>query len=382
MWDYRVLRRLDFRTVPVILGLMSVSLLVISATSVDRLQGFRTGGGEPGFFTPLVKSQMRWFGLGIIAYLFFAGFDYGKLRVWSRIVYVASIIMLCGLFFTSSIHNVHRWYRIPFIGIAMQPSECAKFALILMLGSFLDGKSHVIATRKTALQALLLTLIPFVLIVRQPDLGSAFVLYPIASGIFYFAGIHRRILSYLVFFGVAIFSAISLLFLEIIPYDRIHPLASACLKPYQCERLNPATYHHQAGRTAIGLGKYTGSGFRRGRFTGRGFLPAASTDSVFPAFVEEFGVLGGSVILLLFFGLIYFSFRVTAVARDSFGRILAAGVAMYIAVHVVVNIGMMCGFLPITGVPLLLMTYGGSSVLWSMASLGLLQSVYVRRYMF
>ncbi|MCB1082891.1 MAG: FtsW/RodA/SpoVE family cell cycle protein, partial [Simkania sp.] len=86
--------------------------------------------------------------------------------------------------------------------------------------------------------------------------------------------------------------------------------------------------------------------------------------------------------LLLFFGLIYCSFQVTAVARDHFGRVLSAGVTIYLAIHVVVNIGMMCGFLPITGVPLVLMTYGGSSVLWTMIALGILQSVYTRRYMF
>ena len=100
------------------------------------------------------------------------------------------------------------------------------------------------------------------------------------------------------------------------------------------------------------------------------------------AFGEEFGLVGLVLLLALYYALIYFSFQVTAVAKDPFGRLLAAGVAVYLAMHVLVNIGMMCGFLPITGVPLILVTYGGSSVLTTMMALGILQSIYCRRFMF
>jgi rod shape determining protein RodA len=103
---------------------------------------------------------------------------------------------------------------------------------------------------------------------------------------------------------------------------------------------------------------------------------------VFPAFVEQFGFLGALVLIFAFFGMIYFSFQVTAVAKDDFGKLLSSGIAVYIAIHVIVNVGMMCGLLPITGVPLLLISYGGSSVMSAMIALGILQSVYVRRYMF
>jgi len=102
---------------------------------------------------------------------------------------------------------------------------------------------------------------------------------------------------------------------------------------------------------------------------------------VFPAFAEEFGMVGALILLSLFFGLIYFSFQVAAKARDHFGRLLAAGIAVYLAMHVIINVGMMCGFLPITGVPLILVSYGGSSVLSTMIALGLLQSIYARRFL-
>jgi len=103
---------------------------------------------------------------------------------------------------------------------------------------------------------------------------------------------------------------------------------------------------------------------------------------VFASFGEEFGLIGIFFLLLFFFGLIYFSFQVTAVAKDCFGRLLSAGITVYLAMHIIVNIGMMCGFLPITGVPLILITYGGSSVLSTMMALGVLQSIYSRRFMF
>jgi len=160
------------------------------------------------------------------------------------------------------------------------------------------------------------------------------------------------------------------------------PVFTKAMKEYQYERLNPNTYHQKAGQTAIALGKITGTGIGKSEFTGRKWLPFAYTDSVFPAFTEQTGMLGAFFLLLLFFGLIYCSFQVIAVARDPFGRLLSSGISVYLAMHVIVNIGMMCGFLPITGVPLILVSYGGSSVLSTMTALGLLQSVYARRFTF
>jgi rod shape determining protein RodA len=175
---------------------------------------------------------------------------------------------------------------------------------------------------------------------------------------------------------------VALIFLGIIPHESLRPTATLFLKNYQFDRLNPATHHQKAAAIAIALGGFSGSGWRKSEFSGRGWLPAPYTDSVFPAFGEEFGLLGLSLLMVLYYALIYFSFQVTAVAKDSFGRLLSAGITVYLAMHILVNIGMMCGFLPITGVPLVLVTYGGSSILVTMMALGLLQSVYSRRFMF
>ncbi len=377
MWNHQYLRRIDFKALPLILALMVISILVIASTTSEvQLTG------EDLFFTPNVKNQIQRFGVGIVCYLFFAGLDYHKLREWAWILYIGTIVMLVGLFFTEAIQHVHRWYRIPFIGGTLQPSEYAKLTLVLTLSWFLEKKGRSVGDWRTFFQASLIVFIPFVLILKQPDLGSAIVLFPMTLSMFYFGGIRKKVISILSACGVIALIIISLIFTGVLSHETLRPVATKFLKEYQYERFDPDTYHHQAAKTAIALGGYTGSGWKKSTFTGRQFLPAAHTDSVFPAFVEEFGIFGAICILLLFFGLIYCSFQVTAIARDHFGRVLSAGIAAYLAIHVVINIGMMCGFLPITGVPLVLVTYGGSSVTLTMSALGILQSIYARRFMF
>ncbi|MCB1084995.1 MAG: FtsW/RodA/SpoVE family cell cycle protein [Chlamydiia bacterium] len=377
MWNHQYLRRLDFRTLPIIALLMVMSVMIIASTT-SQVQI----SGEDIFLTQHVKNQIQRFGVGICCYLLFAGLDYHKLREWAWILYVVIILLLLGLFFTEPIQHVHRWYRIPFVGGTLQPSEYAKLSLVLTLSWFLEKKGRDVASIRTVFQAGLIVFIPFLLILKQPDLGSAMVLFPMALGMFYFGGIRKGMIKLMSVLGVGALIVISLIFTEVISHEDLKPIATKVLKEYQYERFNPNTYHHEAAKTAIALGGYTGSGWKKSTFTGRQFLPAAHTDSVFPAFVEEFGIFGAIFMLLLFFGLIYCSFQVTAVARDHFGRVLAAGISVYLAIHVVINVGMMCGFLPITGVPLILVTYGGSSVTLTMSALGILQSIYTRRFMF
>ena len=376
MWDPRVLSRLDWRIYPLVFCLMAISLLVISAMtgSVNEWEG-------PHFWTPLVKSQMRWFCLGWLVFAFFTSFDYRKLRDWSFFLYLATLLLLIGLFFVTPIQNVHRWYRIP--GLAsFQPSEQAKLVLIIALSWFLERKGSLVHSFRSAIQMGLIVGVPFFLILKQPDLGTALVLYPIALCMGYFAGIHRGALRLMIGSGLLVFGFAALIFMGVLSHEKMQPFFTKFVKEYQYERLNPNTYHQKAAQTAIAIGGLTGTGWHKSEFSGRKWLPAAHTDSVFAAFGEEFGALGLAFLLFLFYALIYCSFQVAAVARDPFGRLLAAGLAAYLSMHVLVNIAMMCALLPISGVPLVFVTYGGSSLLTTMAALGLLQSIYSRRFMF
>ncbi len=377
MWDHRYLRHIDFRTIPILLLLMLISVLVISATTPDGADGM-----EESLFTPLAKSQIRWFGMGWVVYFCFVGLDYRKLKKYTWVLYVGMIFVLIGLFFTPTIQNVHRWYKIPGFNFAFQPSEYAKLIVVMSLSLFLENKADEISRKRATFKAILIVLIPFILILKQPDLGTALILFPIALVMFYFGGISKKIIYTMSAGAVCGVVFISMMFLGFIPHEEFRPYATTVIKEYQYERLNPNTYHQKASQTAIALGGLTGSGWHKSEFTGRQWLPAAHTDSVFAAYSEEFGLVGVFFLLLFFFGLIYFSFQVTALAKDQFGRLLSAGITTYLAMHMIVNMGMMCGFLPITGVPLMLITYGGSSVLSTMAALGILQSIYSRRFMF
>ncbi|MBM3198297.1 MAG: FtsW/RodA/SpoVE family cell cycle protein, partial [Chlamydiae bacterium] len=338
MWSLRALSRMDFRTIPLLLGVMMMSLLVISATTcetADRL--------EESFFTPYVISQIKWFGIGFFVYFFFAALDYQYLRKWSLVLYIVAIVMLLGLFFTAPIQNVQRWYRIPGLGIAFQPSEYAKLFVVIALSWFLEKKTAIIQTRQTTLQAIFIIFIPFILILKQPDLGTALVLFPIGLVMFYFGGMKRKVVMGMSLLALLALGFVSLLFLGILSHEKMRPVLTHVLKEYQYERLNPNTYHQKASQTALALGGVWGSGWRESEFSGKQWLPAAHTDSVFAAFGEEFGLVGVLLLLIFFFGLIYFSFQVTAVAKDRFGRLLSAGITVYLAMHMIVNMGMMCG---------------------------------------
>ncbi len=372
MFDAKFLRRLDFKTLPILLCIMLISILIISSATYDGVT----------WFTSSVKNQLRSFGIGLICYIFFACFDYRKLRQYAIPIYIGTIILLIGLFFTPSIQNVHRWYRIPGIPFALQPSEFAKVVVVIMLSWFLDKHHQTIKTWGTAILAGFLALIPFALILKQPDLGGALILFPITLGMFYIGNIRKEVIFLMNLMGLFALLIVFLLFSGIISHEEFKPVATKFLKEYQYERLNPNTYHQKAGETAISLGSVFGSGWCKSEYTGKRWLPFGHTDSVFCVFAEEFGLVGSIFLLSLFFALIYFCFQVVAVAKDLFGRLLSAGIGVYISMHVIINVGMMSGFLPITGIPLVLVTYGGSSVVATMMALGILQSIYSRRYMF
>jgi rod shape determining protein RodA len=378
MWSYRYLSRLDFRLIPLMLGLMVISLLIVSSFTLEPNLDLI----EEPFLTPIAKQQLRWFGIGFVVFLAVAGFDYNKLREWTWLLYGLILFLLGGLFFTDSIQNVHRWYRIPFINATFQPSECAKLVVVITLSWFLERRQSQASSWNTAFCGGLIAGIPFLLILKQPDLGTALVLFPITLVMFYFGGVRSGVIKCMTVLGLAALVMVGVLFLNIIPHEEMRPYATKFLKDYQFDRLDPNTHHQRAAAIAIALGGLTGKGWRSSEFSGGGWLPAAYTDSVFPAFGEEFGLIGLLVMLALFYALIYCSFQVTAVAANPFGRLLSAGISVYLAMHVLVNCGMMIGFLPITGVPLVLVTYGGSSIIATMIALGILQSIYSRRFMF
>ncbi len=374
----RVFSRIDYRLVFIVLALQLSGLFTIAAYSQDLL----LDSSPVSFFQANVKSQLQWIALSWICFFIFVKFDYAKLREWAWIVYFLSIVALIGLFFTDPIVRVQRWYRMPFIGMSIQPSEMAKVAVVIALSWFLERRALIAESFSTLLGALAIVGLPFLLILKQPDLGSAVVLYPMTLVILFFGGVSLRSLKMLALPGFFVAALIFLTFSGLVPHEQLRPCMTRFLKEYQCERLNPETHHQKASQTAIAIGGVKGAGWRQGEYWRGGSLPAPYTDSIFAAFGEEFGLIGLFFLLILYYLLISCCFQTVSVAKDSFGRLIASGIAVYITVHVVINVGMMSGCLPVTGVPLLLMSYGGSSLTMTMAALGITQSVYSRRFMF
>lgn len=372
MSPLKVISRIDLRMVGVIIVLMILSLLVISSVTAEEESG--------KFFTPFVINQIKWFCLGWALFFLFTYINYHRLKEWTWLLYLLIVLLLVGLFLTSPLLHVRRWYRLPIVGLTLQPSEFAKLTSVLALAWLLD-RDH--SSKKTLFFFLLLTIaIPFLLILKQPDLGSALVLYPIFLVMCYYGRVPKRYFRICLSFSLCGFLFISLIFMGGLSHKSMKPFFSRFLKEYQYERLNPSTYHQRASQAAIALGGIKGSGWKKSSFSSQKWLPAAHTDSVFAAFGEEFGAVGIFFLLMLFYLLIHFGFQVSAVAKDRYGQMLAAGLSTYLSMHILMNILMMCGFLPISGVPLTLLTYGGNSILTTMASLGMLQSIYVRRFMF
>ena len=378
MFSARFLRRIDIRIIFIICILMGISLVTISSYSCEFNHDF----ADDSFMTPMVRSQLKWFCVGWGLFFLFSGFDYNKLREYAWVIYGLSLIALIGLFFTDPIQRVQRWYRLPFIQFNMQPSETAKLAVIIALSWFLEKKASSSRSIATTIGALLIVGIPFILILKQPDFGAALVLYPMALVMCYFGDIHPGVIRSLIFAGAVAFACVFTIFSGMVSHEEARPYARTFLKEYQYERLNPNTHHQKASVTSIAVGGVSGVGWKNSEYARAGSLPAPYTDSVFSAFGEEFGFVGLTFLLVLFYALIYCSFQVTVVAKDPFGRLLASGIAVFLAVQVLINIGMMCGFLPITGVPLVLVSYGGSHVVSTMIAIGILQSIYSRRFMF
>ncbi|EPP36114.1 Peptidoglycan glycosyltransferase MrdB [Chlamydia avium] len=376
MRNIRYFSHVDFWVFFIIILLMVISVIVIS--SMDSSATFIIS--SKGIFTKKSLMQIRHFALGWVAFTICMYLDYHKLRNWAWFLYFLMVLSLVGLFFVPTVQNVHRWYKIPFINLSVQPSEYAKLIVVIMLSYVLDARKSVIESKMTAVLACLVVGLPFLLIFKEPDLGTALVLCPIALAIFYLGNIHPLFVKICsIIAGLGVFCSL-LIFSGIIPHDRVKPYALKIIKEYQYERLSPSNHHQRASLISIGLGGVKGRGWKSGEFAGRGWLPYGYTDSVFSALGEEFGLIGLFFTLWLFYSLICFGCRTVAAAVDDFGRLLAAGITVYIAMHVLINISMMCGLLPITGVPLVLVSYGGSSVISTMASLGILQSIYSRRF--
>jgi rod shape determining protein RodA len=360
------LLRLDWWVMGSCIGLFACGLLAIwVATSQDI----------PGSPLHYVTRQAIYGAVGLVCLLLIARVDFMRLRPWFLWFYGAILVsnvfvLLAG----AAARGSKRWIELP--GFTLQPSEVGKLLLVLAIAGFVAERSKRLFEIKTTLEVVGLALLPALIVIVQPDLGSGVVYMIMATAILFVAGTkwtHFAALgtAAVVAIGGALFVA---------PELGIH-----VLKPYQVDRLtafvhpsnNPQSQGYQLNQsvTAIGAGETLGRGPSGATQTKLNFLPEHHTDFVFSVIGESFGFAGAMVLLALYGVLLWRAIRIIAGARNLYGTLIAGGITAMLIFQIFLNIAMTVGLMPVTGVPLPLISYGGSSVIVTFLAIGLLQSV-------
>ncbi len=332
----------------------------------------------------LFFKQIVWIVIGLGVMTAAVLVDYHTVGRYAYVLYAISLVLLLFVMIIGKTGmGAQRWLAIgPF---AFQPSELAKLSLTLALARYFaeDPKRGGYDLRDLAIPGIMVV-IPLVLVLKQPDLGTAIMLLLTSACIAVIAGL--RIRSVLIVL-LAIGMVASAMFL--VPQAR-HKIWGK-LKPYQQSRIraffDPGSdplgsgYHANQSKIAVGSGQITGKGFRKGTQSQMAFLPERHTDFIFAVLAEELGLIGGGLLILLYLALLLASLDAAKNAKDRLGCLMAAGIVSMLSLYVFINVGMAIGIVPVVGVPLPLVSYGGTSIITTFLALGLLLNIQIRRFM-
>ncbi len=366
MFDRRLVHYFDW-------GLMGVTVL-IAGVGLLTLYSAVTADPPPAPQKILFFKQIVWFCIGIAVMIVAFSFNYRLLDRWAYPVYCACVLMLLGVILFGKLAGGSRRWLI--LGpVHLQPSELIKIAVVVVLAKYYSKNMNSGGfSLRELVRPVLVVAVPFGLIVAQPDLGTAGLIALIAVSITLFAKVERRSLAILLASGMAVF-----------------PAVWSLLRDYQKQRiltfLNPdqdplgSGYHIIQSKIAIGSGMMSGKGYLQGTQNALSFLPEEHTDFIFSVLAEEWGFAGSVALIVLFLVLILWGLSIAHRCRDPFGTALAVGITALLFWQVVINIGMTMGLMPVVGVPLPLISYGGSSTLTVAICIGLLMNVSMRRFM-
>ncbi|HET7874494.1 MAG TPA: rod shape-determining protein RodA [Methylomirabilota bacterium] len=358
--DRRLLQNVDWPLLGAAFFIILLSLISLSALAPGR-------GGSA-----LAWRQLSWVGVGVLALLLVVSLDYRTLVRAAPALYVAGLgLLIAVLVLGRTVSGARRWIRLG--AVTVQPSELFKLIFILVLAWALASGRTQNLTRARLIGIFALLAVPVGLVVRQPDLGTALVLVPVAAAVMVGMGLRLKILGVL---GLAGMAAMPLMWLVLRPYQRDRLLVY--LDPFR-DPLGTA-YNVIQAKIAIGSGQLLGKGIAGATQSRLAFLPERHTDFIFAVFAEMWGFIGSLVLIVAYALLVMRGFEIAASTRDPRGRILALGVTALFAAQTLINMGMVTGLLPIVGIPLPLMSYGGSSMVVSLMGLGLLLSIRMRQF--
>lgn len=361
------LRHFDPVLLVAALGLTLFGLLLIYSATHQSLAAARL---DTGFY---LKKQLAFLMLGLIVLVITLTFDYRLVKVYAGIAFAITCVLLLAVLtpLGNRTLGAQRW--ITLFGFQFQPSEIAKLGLVAMLAAYLSEIRTV--TLDHIWRAAGLALVPLLLVFVQPDVGTSMAFAAILVGLLVVAGAKGKHLGILALVAVlSVFGAFRV----------------GIVKDYQIARLtafvNPeadalgAGYNIQQSTIAIGSGGLVGKGYLKGTQTNLDFVPQQHTDFVFTVVGEEFGFAGSMFLLLIYALLLWRGIRIAMLSRDSFGTLLAVGVVTMLAFQIFVNVGMTLGIMPVTGIPLPLVSYGGTALLTNFMAIGLLMNVHMRRF--
>lgn len=318
--------------------------------------------------------QLVWYAIGTVVMLSMLLFDYRILASWSIHIYIfICSLLIAVIFFGKSAGGAQRWLPLGFMNL--QPSEFTKLIMVIVLSSWFFHNYKSFFRLRDLWQPFLLTLLPVFLIFCQPDLGTAAFLLIILASIVYIA--HLRWTSILILAGL-FFSCLPLLWKFAHPYQRRRVLTF--LDP-ESDPLGSG-YHVIQSKIAIGSGQLWGKGYMKGSQAHLNFLPEVHTDFAFSIWCEEWGFIGAVVLLFIFFFMLYRGLKIASNSKEYFGAFMAFGITAMLFWQAIINICMVIGYMPVVGIPLPFISYGGSSVITSMAGAGIILNISGRRFMF
>ncbi len=366
MFDRRLIQYFDWWLIGLTLMLGAVGFVLIYSA---------VNAGDATIQKALYGKQIVWFIIGMTAMVCTFIFNYRFMDQWGGMIYLISVILLVFVLINGKfVSGSRRWLEMG--PLTIQPSELVKISVILILSKYYSKRASIRGfTLKYLVIPMVIVFIPFLLIVKQPDLGTALLIVLIASSITVYVKIERKTMIWLIGSGAVLISLAWFFLLK--TYQKLRILTF----------LNPdrdplgAGYHIIQSKIAIGSGMVFGKGFLKGTQNALSFLPEQHTDFILSVLAEEWGFAGTGIVLILYMLLLAWGLNIAHGCRDTFGTILAVGITAMLFWQVFINVGMVMGLMPVVGVPLPLISYGGSSVVTSLIGIGILMNISMRRFM-
>ncbi|MCX8031172.1 MAG: rod shape-determining protein RodA [Thermodesulfovibrionales bacterium] len=366
--DRRLIKEFDWVTFSIAILLSLIGIFTIFSATRPPLET----SPHPDYFI----KQIIWLIISLIVLFVSVFFDYIWYKRFSYILYFIGIfLLLVVLFLGKTSMGAQRWINIGFF--SFQPSEIFKLIFILAISNYLSNCNESIINRISIKALIIFALIPILLVLKQPDLGTSILLMFLFAVLFITKGINKRILIFVLVLGL-----ISAPFIGHISWNSLKDYQKNRIIAFLDPDIDPTGigYHINQSKITIGSGNFFGKGYLKGTQGALKFLPEKHTDFIFSIFAEEWGFFGSVILLFLYLLLFIRGIGTAMIAKDEFGRLVASGISAMFFIYFFVNISMTLGMMPVVGVPMPFMSYGGTALLTNFIAVGILINIRMRRF--